>query len=173
MLRRIKGMALVVMLSCLALGAAVIDPSDLGSDRRYAVAVLVATIACWAIVSQVASYIRAERTRRIASARAARLEGARLTADAMQDRIANKLSLTVGYCEFLATDQRLPPDLREQAQLALNGARAAAESMSEFKRMTKATSPAQRAFLDRGLGESELRFDDYSLEIPDDQPDRA
>ena len=74
---------------------------------------------------------------RAAVAEAARLEGARMTASAMQDRIANKLSLTVGYTEFLITDPRMPADLRDQAQRAMNGARAAAEQMSELKRLTR------------------------------------
>jgi hypothetical protein len=60
-----------------------------------------------------------------------------MTASAMQDRIANKLSLTVGYAEFLVTDQRLPEDLREYAQRAMDGAKAAAEQMSELKRVTR------------------------------------
>ena len=55
----------------------------------------------------------------------------------MQDRIANKLSLTVGYAEFLVTDERLPDDLREHAQRAMDGAKAAAEQMSELKRLTR------------------------------------
>jgi hypothetical protein len=145
--RRVKRLALVVMLSCLALVAAVADPTDLRGDGRLAVAVLVAVIACWAIVTEVAAHVRAERRERAENARAARLEGARLTATAMQDLIANKLSLTVGYCEFLATDPRMPPDLREQAELALLGARAAAESMSKLKRMTKDSSGESPAFL--------------------------
>ena len=60
-----------------------------------------------------------------------------MTASAMQDRIANKLSLTVGYTEFLVTDPRLPEDLRDHAQRAMDGARAAAEQMSELKRVTR------------------------------------
>jgi hypothetical protein len=55
----------------------------------------------------------------------------------MQDRIANKLSLTVGYAEFLISDPRLPDDLRELAQRAMDGARAASEQMSELKRLTR------------------------------------
>src|SRR5258708_8786883 len=82
-------------------------------------------------------YLRAEDSRRLAESEAARLEGARMTASAMQDRIANKLSLTVGYAEFLVTDPRLPEDLRDYAQRAMDGARAAAEQMSELKRVTR------------------------------------
>ena len=86
---------------------------------------------------QVSVYLRAEEARRAAESQAARLEGARLTASAMQDRIANKLSLTVGYAEFLVTDPRLPDDLRQYAQKAMDGACAAAEQMSELKRLTR------------------------------------
>jgi hypothetical protein len=64
----------------------------------------------------------------------------------MQDRIANKLSLTVGYTEFLVTDPRLPEDLREHAQRAMDGARAAAEQMSELKRLTRQEYEARLKF---------------------------
>src|SRR5205823_9957357 len=89
------------------------------------------------IVMHITVYLRAEDVRRAAESEAARLEGARMTASAMQDRIANKLSLTVGYTEFLVTDPRLPEDLRDHAQRAMDGARAAAEQMSELKRVTR------------------------------------
>jgi hypothetical protein len=91
-------------------------------------------------------YLRTEDTRRVAEAEAARLEGARMTASAMQDRIANKLSLTVGYAEFLVTDPRLPEDLREHAQRAMDGARAAAEQMSELKRLARQEYEARLEF---------------------------
>jgi hypothetical protein len=104
-------------------------------SERLALAVIL--VASWAVVIHVTIYLRAEEARRAADSEAARLEGARLTASAMQDRIANKLSLTVGYTEFLVTDPRLPDDLRNQAQRAMDGARAAAEQMSELKRLTR------------------------------------
>ena len=50
----------------------------------------------------------------------------------------------VGYAEFLVTDPRLPEDLREQAQKAMDGARAAAEQMSELKRLTRQEYEAAR-----------------------------
>ena len=146
-LRRIKRLALVVLLSILALDAVIMDPADLAGDARLSLAVLVGMIACWAIVSDVAAYVRAESANRDKNAQAARLEGARLTATAMQDRIANKLSLTVGYCEFLANDPRVPSDLREQAEMARQGAIAAAETVSELKRLTKESSNRNPAFL--------------------------
>jgi len=111
---------------------------------RLALAVIL--VASWAIVIHVTIYLRAEDARRAAESEAARLEGARLTASAMQDRIANKLSLTVGYTEFLVTDPRLPDDLREHAQRAMDGARAAAEQMSELKRLTRQEYEARLKF---------------------------
>ena len=154
-LRRVKRLALVVIVSCLSLGAALTLSNELSGDMRAALALLVAVVASWAIVNEVTGHIRWERANRDASAQAARLEGARLTATAMQDRIANKLSLTVGYCEFLANDARLPSDLREQAEKAMMGARAAAETVSELKRLTNANSVRTPAFLDGDPAASE------------------
>ena len=116
-------------------GTQIVD--DLPRQVSTELALGVIVVASWAIVAQVTWYIRSEEARRSAEADVARLEGARSTASAMQDRIANKLSLTVGYTEFLVTDPRLPDDLREQAQKAMNGALAAAEIMSELKRVTR------------------------------------
>jgi hypothetical protein len=110
---------------------------ELPQQLSVRLALGVILVASWAIVMHVTVYLRAEDARRAAEAEAARLEGARMTASAMQDRIANKLSLTVGYTEFLITDTRLPEDLREHAQRAMDGARAAAEQMSELKRLTR------------------------------------
>jgi hypothetical protein len=136
-LRRVKRLIWFALVACVAL------VGTLGSEQavpqllsvRLALAVIL--VASWAIVVQVTVYFRAEEARRVAEAEAARLEGARMTASAMQDRIANKLSLTVGYAEFLVTDPRLPEDLRDHAQRAMDGARAAAKQMSELKRLTR------------------------------------
>src|SRR5205823_5262412 len=113
-------------------------------STRLAMGVIL--IASWAIVMHITVYLRAEDVRRAAESEAARLEGARMTASAMQDRIANKLSLTVGYAEFLVTDPRIPEDLREHAQRAMNGAKAAAEQMSELKRVTRQEYEARLTF---------------------------
>ena len=121
----------------MALIGALEGGQDLPDQLSIRLALAVILVASWAIVIQVTIYLRAEDARRAAESEAARLEGARLTASAMQDRIANKLSLTVGYTEFLVTDPRLPDELRELAQHAMDGARAAAEQMSELKRVTR------------------------------------
>jgi hypothetical protein len=136
-LRRVKRLIWFALVACVALIGTLESRQELPQQLSIRLALAVILVASWAIVLHVTSYLRAEDARRAAESEAARLEGARLTASAMQDRIANKLSLTVGYAEFLLTDPRLPEDLREHAQKAMDGARAAAEQMSELKRLTR------------------------------------
>jgi hypothetical protein len=136
-LRRIKRLIWFALVACVALIGTLESSQELPQQLSERLALAVILVASWAIVIHVTIYLRSEDARRAAESEAARLEGARLTASAMQDRIANKLSLTVGYTEFLVTDPRLPDDLREHAQRAMDGARAAAEQMSELKRVTR------------------------------------
>jgi hypothetical protein len=136
-LRRIKRLTWFALVACVALIGTLTTNQEEVQQLSTRLALAVILIASWAIVMHVTVYLRAEETRRAADSEAARLEGARITASAMQDRIANKLSLTVGYTEFLVTDPRVPDDLREHAQRAMDGARAAAEQMSELKRLTR------------------------------------
>lgn len=136
-LRRVKRLIWFALVACVALIGSLETSQELPHQLSVQLALGVILIASWAIVMHITVYLRAEDARRAAESEAARLEGARMTASAMQDRIANKLSLTVGYTEFLVTDPRLPEDLREQAQRAMDGARAAAEQMSELKRITR------------------------------------
>jgi hypothetical protein len=137
-LRRVKRLIWFALVACVALISTVESRQELPQQLSVRLALAIILVASWAIVLHVSVYLRAEDARRAAESEAARLEGARLTASAMQDRIANKLSLTVGYAEFLVTDPRLPEDLREHAQRAMDGAKAAAEQMSELKRLTRA-----------------------------------
>ena len=136
-LRRVKRLIWFALVACVALIGTLETNQELPQQLSTRIALAVILVASWAIVIHVTVYLRAEDARRAAESEAARLEGARITASAMQDRIANKLSLTVGYTEFLVTDPRLPDDLREHAQRAMDGARAAAEQMSELKRLTR------------------------------------
>jgi hypothetical protein len=136
-LRRVKRLIWFALVACVALIGTIEGQQDLAQNLSVRLALAIILVASWAIVMHVTAYLRSEEARRQAEAEAARLEGARMTASAMQDRIANKLSLTVGYAEFLVTDPRLPDDLREHAQRAMDGARAAAEQMSELKRVTR------------------------------------
>jgi hypothetical protein len=136
-LRRVKRLAWFALLGTLTIfgGFQILD--DLPRRLSIEISLGIIVVASWAIVAHVTWYVRGEETRRAAASEEARLEGARSTASAMQDRIANKLSLTVGYTEFLVTDPRLPTDLREQARKAMDGAIAAAEIMSELKRVAR------------------------------------
>jgi hypothetical protein len=136
-LRRVKRLIWFALVACVALIGTLESSSELPQQLSVRLALAVILVASWAVVMHVTVYLRAEDARRAAQSEAARLEGARMTASAMQDRIANKLSLTVGYAEFLVTDPRLPEDLRQHAQRAMDGARAAAEQMSELKRVTR------------------------------------
>src|SRR3981081_1058020 len=136
-LRRIKRLIWFGLVACVALIGTLESNQDLPQQLSVRLALAIILVASWAIVMHVTVYLRTEDARRAAESEAARLEGARMTASARQDRIANKLSLTVGYAEFLVTDPRLPEDLRDHAQRAMDGARAAAEQMSELKRVTR------------------------------------
>lgn len=136
-LRRVKRLIWFALVACVALIGTLESSQELPQQLSVRLALAIILVASWAIVMHVTVYMRSEDARRAAESEAARLEGARMTASAMQDRIANKLSLTVGYAEFLVTDPRLPDDLREHAQRAMDGARAAAEQMSELKRVTR------------------------------------
>src|SRR5215471_4094730 len=146
LLRRVKRLIWFALVACVALIGALEGAQDVPEQLSMRLALAVILVASWAILTHVTVYLRAEDVRRAAESEAARLEGARLTASAMQDRIANKLSLTVGYTEFLVTDPRLPEDLREHAQRAMDGARAAAEQMSELKRLTRHEYEARLKF---------------------------
>jgi hypothetical protein len=136
-LRRIKRLIWFALVACVVLIGTMDSQQDLPRQLSVRLALAIILVASWTIVMHVTVYLRNERTRLAAESEAARLEGARITAYAMQDRIANKLSLTVGYAEFLVTDPRLPEDLRDYAQRAMDGARAAAEQMSDLKRLTR------------------------------------
>jgi hypothetical protein len=145
-LRRVKRLIWFALVACVALVGTLEGNSDLPQQLSMRLSLAIILVASWAIVMHVTVYLRNEDARRTAGAEAARLEGARLTASAMQDRIANKLSLTVGYAEFLVTDPRMPEDLREHAQRAMDGARAAAEQVSELKRLTRRDYEARLKF---------------------------
>lgn len=159
-LRRIKRLIWFALVACVGLIGTLETETQAAQPLSVRLSLAVILVASWAIVMQVTLYLRTEDARRAAESEAARLEGARLTASAMQDRIANKLSLTVGYTEFLVTDPRVPEDLREHAQRAMDGARAAAEQLSELKRLTRQEYEARLKF----SGASSLDPSDYDTE---------
>jgi len=151
LLRRIKRLALYGLVACLGLAVALESSGATAHMLIVNIAMLTIVVASWCIITHVSQYMRLADARRKQDTDTALLEGARLTASAMQDRIANKLSLTVGYSEFLMSDPRLPEDVREQAKKAMEGAKAAAAIMSELKRMTRdeyEAAPRVADFLD-------------------------
>jgi hypothetical protein len=175
LLRRVKRLVWFALVACVALIGTYEGAQGLTEQITTRISLAVILVASWAILTHVTVYLRAEEVRRAAESEAARLEGARLTASAMQDRIANKLSLTVGYTEFLLTDPRLPEDLRDHAQRAMDGARAAAEQMSELKRLTRQEYEARAKFTSTAASATPGNYDSDRLRemmapIKGDQP---
>jgi hypothetical protein len=141
LLRRMKRMVLFTLLACVGLEvAATFGPATPGLGSLSLIVVLVAA---WASIGMVEHHLRQEAARDAVLAEEARLEGARLTANALQDRIANKLSLTAGYCEMIVADSRMPADLKQQAEKALEGAVAAAKTVSELRRLTRQSTSVE------------------------------
>ena len=93
-LRRVKRLIWFALVACVGLIAALQSSQQSLPELSEQLALAVILVASWAIVLHMTVYLRAEDARRAAESEAARLEGARMTANAMQDRIANKLSLT-------------------------------------------------------------------------------
>lgn len=85
---------------------------------------------------------------------AERLRGVIVAAQTMEHYLNNQLVLTVGYCEFLAVDPRLPEDLRAQARKAMYGALAASSTLARLRSITEyvetATSVGPILDIDRG-----------------------
>jgi hypothetical protein len=65
----------------------------------------------------------------------ASLEGVRLAARTLEQHLTNHLTLTVGYAELIAEDPELPERLREMAQLVLESAQLAVESVRRMRRI--------------------------------------
>jgi PAS domain S-box-containing protein len=55
-----------------------------------------------------------------------------MSAGDVKERLANQLTLAVGYCELLATSPELPATLRAQALGAMHGAQGAAATLESF-----------------------------------------
>jgi hypothetical protein len=67
----------------------------------------------------------------------ARLQGALLAARTVEHYLNNQLTATVGYCEMLAHNAGLPEAARRQAELALEGAETASETLARLVRVTR------------------------------------
>ena len=65
----------------------------------------------------------------------ARLEGVRLAARTLEHHLTNHLTLTVGYAELIAEDPELPVRLRDMANMVLESAQAAVESVRRMRQV--------------------------------------
>jgi hypothetical protein len=132
--RHTKRLGWFALLACIALlvptSAASIEPE---LQLAGALAAVVVVVAVWSSLRAVARYIRAEQVSRREATDASVKAGACLAANAIQDRVANLLSVTVGYVEFMVEDERLPSEVRERGEKALEGALAAAHAVSSYR----------------------------------------
>jgi hypothetical protein len=135
--------------------------SSIDAGLTEALGAIIVVIAAWTVVRDVTRYVRYETARRREAANASLQVGACRAADAIQDRVANLLSVTVGYVDFLAEDDRLPAEAREHAQRALDSALAAARAVSAFRQSLGCESrpladTAELAILEADNGRSTL-----------------
>jgi hypothetical protein len=107
------------------------DSPDIALATALGAAVLVTAVLT--VVRDVGRYVRQEQVRRQTAVTAAQQLGACLAAATIHDRIANQLSVTVGYVELVGEAEQLSPLAREQAELAIQAALAATRAVSAFK----------------------------------------
>jgi hypothetical protein len=98
-----------------------------------ALGAIVIVIAVFTVIRDVGRYVRQEQVRRRDAARASHHVGACLAAATIHDRVANLLSVTVGYVELVAEVEQLSPLAREQADRAVQAALSASRAVSAFK----------------------------------------
>jgi hypothetical protein len=116
------------------LGLALQATQELNSRQlSVGLAAAVLLIAVWTVLSDVHRHVGREQRRQREAIAAGRQKGACEAADAIQNRIANTLSLTVGYAELLADDARLPADTREQGRKVIESAMTTVGIVSQFK----------------------------------------
>lgn len=94
---------------------------------------LVMVVAVLAVIRDVGRYVRQAQVRQHMAVDAARQTGACLAAAKIHDRIANLLSITVGYVELVEEMEPLSALGRDQTGRAIQAALAATRAVSEFK----------------------------------------
>jgi len=129
-IRRLCWFALV---AGVVITARAIQPASGPAPAITLLAVIVFVGAIWTIVARVGGYARREQARQRQAVETARRAGACEAATTIQDRLANRLSLALGYAEFLVDDARLPEDAREQARRVMDGAMTAAQIVSAVR----------------------------------------
>ncbi|MBV8720188.1 MAG: hypothetical protein JO318_15315 [Chloroflexi bacterium] len=132
--RHIKRLIWCALIGSLALviAATEVAPAD-DSSAIAGLGAIIIVIAGMAVVKDVGRYVRFEASRRAEAARRSTQRGACQAAEAIQDRVANLLSVTVGYVDFLSEDEDLPTEARAHAQRALESALAATRAVSNFR----------------------------------------
>jgi hypothetical protein len=98
-----------------------------------ALGAIVVVIAGLTVVRDVGRFAHQQVARRAEAAQRSRRHGACQAAEAIQDRVANLLSATVGYVDFLSEDEHLPSEARSHAQRALESALAASRAVAAFR----------------------------------------
>jgi hypothetical protein len=132
--RHIRRLAWYTLLASIALLTPIVRKSDSAETELVsALGAGVIVIAVLTVVRDVGRYVRQEQVRRQAAAAASQQAGACLAAATIHDRIANLLSVTVGYVELVGEAEQLSPLAREQAELAIQAALAATRAVSAFK----------------------------------------
>ena len=104
-----------------------------GFELASALGAAVIVIAVLTVVRDVGRYVRQEQVRRQATAVASQHAGACLAAATIHDRIANLLSVTVGYAELVADAEPLSPEARDHTERAVQAALAATRAVSTFR----------------------------------------
>jgi hypothetical protein len=132
--RHIRRLAWYALLASIALLVPIVRTSA-STDLNLvgALGALVIVVVVLTVVRDVGRYVRREQARRAESASAAEQTGACLAAATIHDRIANLLSVTVGYVELLAESEQLSPEARDQAERAVQAALSATRAVSGFK----------------------------------------
>jgi DNA-binding response OmpR family regulator len=75
-----------------------------------------------------------------------RLEGVLLAGRTMSHELNNKLAVTVGNVDLIASDPRLPADLEEQAQLAIEAAQEASQILAQLVQLARIREVSWGAF---------------------------
>jgi hypothetical protein len=131
--RHIKRLVWCALIGSLALVTALMYGSLDDSWLIGGVGAFVVITAVWAVVRDVSGYVRYEAARRAEVSRRSSQLGACQAAEAIQDRVANLLSVTVGYADLLTDDREIAGQSREHAQRVLDSAMAATRAVSTFR----------------------------------------
>jgi hypothetical protein len=140
--RHVKRLVWCALLGSIALLVPLARAStSIDGGLTEALGATVVVVAALTVVRDVSRYVRYETARRREAARASRQAGACGAADAIHDRVANLLSVTVGYVDLLREDEQMPAEARIHAERALDSALAAARVVSAFRQSLGCGSP--------------------------------